>query len=390
MRLRNFCAPKSVSTPKGAQMCPICNFWIFQVEIPWNYAYSPNLKLNGWKLLHLWTTALFWTQNCPIPIGPFWVKIRNLGPHHLLDIITKEKAAKFQIKWSTASKVMRPNNVCAPKRVSTPKVVKICPKKLFSDFQVEIPINHVHSPKLKRNGWKLLDLRPTALSGTQNCPISICPFRCKIRNLGPYLLLDIITKEKSAKLEIKWTTASKVMRHRKFCAPKMVSPPKGVQIGPKLKFSVFQVEIPWNQVYSPNFKRNGWKLLHLWLTALSGTQNCPIPIGPFRGKIRNLGPYLLLDIITKEKPAKFQTKQTAGSKVLRLCNFCAPKRVSPPKGAQICPKLVFPVFQVEIPRNHEHSPKLKRNAWKSLGLEPTALSETQNCPISIGPSSDRN
>ena len=109
----------------------IAIFWIFQVEIPWNYAYSPNLKLNGWKLLHLWPTALFGTQNCPIPIGPFWVKIRNLGPHHLLDIITKEKPAKFQIKWTTASKVMRHRNFCAPKRVSPQKGYKLAPNWNF-------------------------------------------------------------------------------------------------------------------------------------------------------------------------------------------------------------------------------------------------------------------
>ena len=255
---------------------------------------------------------------------------------------------------------------------------------------MEIPRNHVYNPNLKRNGWKLLHLSPTALSGTQYYPIPIGPLTGKIKNLGHYHLLDIITKEKLAKFQMKQTERSIIMIPHNFCAPKRGSTPKGAQIGPKLVFPVFQVEIPRNHAYSPNLKRNGWKLLHLWPTALSGSQNCPFPKGPFRAKIRNLGPYHLLHIITKEKPAKFLTKQTAGSKVLRLCNFCAPKRVSPPKGAQLGPKLVFPVFQVEIPRNHEHSPKLKRNGWELLQLWPTALSGTQNCPISIGPSSDRN
>ena len=59
------------------------------------------------------------------------------------------------------------------------------------------------------------------------------------------------------------------------------------------------------------------------------------------GKIWNLGPYHLLDIITKEKPAKFQTKRTAGSKVLRLCNFCAPKRVKTRKGPKSVPYVIF-------------------------------------------------
>ena len=176
----------------------------------------------------------------------------------------------------------------------------------------------------------------------------------------------------------------------KFCVPKRVITPKGAQIGPKLVFPVYQVEIPRNHVYSPNLKRNSWKLLHLWPTSLSWSQNCPISIGQLRGQIRNLGHYHLLDIITKEKPAKFQMKQTAVSIVMIPRNFCAPKRVSTLKGAQVGPKLVFPVLQVEIPINHVHSPNLKRNGLKLLHLWTTALSGTQNCPISIGPSSDRN
>ena len=177
---------------------------------------------------------------------------------------------------------------------------------MFPVFQVEIPRNHVYSPNLKRNGLKLLHLWSTALSGTQNCPFPIGPFGTKIRNLGPYHLLDIITKEKPAKFQIKWKTASKVMRHRNFCAPKRVNPPKGVQIGPKLKFSACQVEIPWNHMYSPNFKRNGWKFLDLWQTALSGTQNCPIPIVPFSERNCKFAHCHILDIIKLHKPAKFQ------------------------------------------------------------------------------------
>ena len=131
MRPRNFCAPKRVSTQKGSKSVPNWNFLIFQVEIPSNNEYRPNLKPNGWKLLNLWPTALSGTQNCPIPIGPFRGKIRYLGPYHLLDIITKEKPAKFQIKWTTAWKVMRPRNFCAPKRVSTKKGPKSGPYEIF-------------------------------------------------------------------------------------------------------------------------------------------------------------------------------------------------------------------------------------------------------------------
>ena len=120
MRPSTFGAPKKGQYPKRAQICPICNFLIFQVEIPSNNECRPNLKSNGWKLLHLWPTALFGTQNCPIPIGPFWVKIRNLGPYHLLDIISEEKPAKCQTKWTVASKVMRPRNFWV-RKVSVPK-----------------------------------------------------------------------------------------------------------------------------------------------------------------------------------------------------------------------------------------------------------------------------
>ena len=195
---------------------------------------------------------------------------------------------------------MRHRNFCAPKGV------QMCPIWHFLVFHVELPGNNEYIPNLKPNRWKLLHLWPTALSGTQNCPFPIGPFGAKIRNLGPYHLLDIITKEKSAKFQIKWTTATKVMRHRNVCALKRVSPPKGAQIGPKLKFSVFQLEIPWNHVYSPNFKRNGWKLLHLWPTALSGTQNCPIPISPFSDRNCKFAHCPILDIIKLHKPAKFQ------------------------------------------------------------------------------------
>ena len=207
MRPRNFWVPKRVSTQKRAHICPKLNFLIFQVEIPWNHVYSPNFKRNGWKLFNLWPTALSGTQNCPIPIGTFWGRITKLWTYHLLDIITKEKPAKFQIKWTTAWKVMRPHNFWVPKRVSIPKGAQIGPKINFSIFQVEIPSNNEYRPNLKRNGWKLLNLWPTALSGTQNCPIPIGPFRGKIRDWGPCHLLDIITREKPAKFQIKWTTA---------------------------------------------------------------------------------------------------------------------------------------------------------------------------------------
>ena len=169
-----------------------------------------------------------------------------------------------------------------------------------------------------------------------------------------------------------------------FCAPKRVSPPKGAPIGPKLKFYVYQVEIPWNHVYSPNFKRSGSKLLQLWPTALSGTQNCPISIGPSSDRNWKFAKRHILDIIKLHKPAKFQVYQSAISIVMRPCTFGAQKKVQCPKVAQICPKWKILIFQVEIPSNNEYRPNLKPNGWKLLHLRPTALSGTQNCPIPIG------
>ena len=139
MRPHNLRAPKKGHYPKSAQICPICNFLIFQVEIPRNHVHSPNLKPNRWKLLNLWPTALFGTQNCPIPIGPFRGKIGNLWPCHLLDSITEEKLAKFQIKWTAAWKVMTPRNFWVPKRVSTKKGPKSGPYEIFLFFRWRYP-----------------------------------------------------------------------------------------------------------------------------------------------------------------------------------------------------------------------------------------------------------
>ena len=100
------------------------------------------------------------------------------------------------------------------------------------------------------------------------------------------------------------------------------------------------MEIPGSHVHSPNLKRNGWILLYLGPLVLSGSRNFPIFASPFLDKIWNLGHYHLVDNITKEKPAKFQIKWTAGSKVLRLCNFGAPK--GPKSGPNLTERTVGP------------------------------------------------
>ena len=174
------------------------------------------------------------------------------------------------------------------------------------------------------------------------------------------------------------------MRPRNFWVPKRVSTPKGAQISPIWNISVFQVEIPSNNVYRPNFKTNGWKLLNLWPTALVGTQNYPIPIGPFRGKIRYVGPYHLLDIINKEKPAKFHTKRTAGSKVMRPRNFWVPKRVNTPKGPKSGPYEICLFFRWRYPKIMGTN-QIWRETGLNFSIQDRPNNRSQNCPISQTP-----
>ena len=133
------------------------------------------------------------------------------------------------------------------------------------------------------------------------------------------------------------------MRQKNY--PEKGKYPKRAQIGPKKVFSVLQVDIPWNHMHSPNLKRNDWKLLHLWPTELSGTQNCPIPIIQLWDTIWNLRHYYNVDSITKEKPVKFQDNWSGDSTVMRLCNF-VPRKVSvPQKGHKLAPNLSFLFFR---------------------------------------------
>ena len=102
-----------------------------------------------------------------------------------------------------------------------------------------------------------------------------------------------------------------------FCVPKRVRTPKGDQIGPKFVFPVLQLEIPWSHVYSPNLKQNGWKLLHLWPTALSGTQNFPISICPLSDRYCKFTHCHILDIIMQNVTAKLQMSRISGSTDMR-------------------------------------------------------------------------
>ena len=147
----------------------------------------------------------------------------------------------------------------------------------------------------------------------------------------------LIMQQKPAKFQVYWSAGSIVMRPPNFAAPKRVSTPKGAQICPQIALSCLQVEISKNHVHRPIIlKRNGWKLLHLWPTVLTGTQTCPIPIGQVRDRIWKFADCHVLDIIMQQNPAKFQVYWSTVSIVVRSSNFGAPKRAITPKGAQIC------------------------------------------------------
>ena len=83
------------------------------------------------------TDRTFWDQNCPIPKGQVRDRIWKFAHCHILDIITQQKPAKFQVYWSTVSIVVRPRNFGAPKRVITPKAAQICPKYVSQVLPVE-------------------------------------------------------------------------------------------------------------------------------------------------------------------------------------------------------------------------------------------------------------
>ena len=117
------------------------------------------------------------------------------------------------------------------------------------------------------------------------------------------------------------------------------------------------------QIWSPTV----WKLLYLGPPAHFGAQKWP-KIGPFTERNWKFAHSHIFDIIMQHIPAKLHMSWTCGSKVMRPPSFCNPKRVIAPKWEQIGPKLVFPVFQVEITRNHWHRPNLKPNGWTLLYL----------------------
>ena len=236
MRPRILVPQKRGITPKGAKYVPILVSHVLLVEISKNHVHGPSLKRNGWKLLHLWPTAHFGTQNFPIPTGQVRDRVWKFAHCHILYIIMQQKPAKFQVYWSTVSIVVRPRNFGAPKRVIT---TQKGPKYVSHVLPVEISKNHVHRPNLKRIGWKFLHLWPTAHFGTQNCPIPTGQVRDRVWKFAHCHILYIIMQQKPAKFQVYWSTVSIVVRPRNFGAPKRVITTKGAQICSQIFVSCF-------------------------------------------------------------------------------------------------------------------------------------------------------
>ena len=126
----------------------------------------------------------------------------------------------------------------------------------------------------------------------------------------------------------------------KFCCPKKGQYPKrGPNMSPNCSFMFCRWRYLKNHVHRPILKRNGWKLLHLWPTVPTGTQNCPIPIGQVRDRIWKFAHCHILDIIMQQKTAKFQVYWSTVSIVVTPRNFGAPKRVLPQEGPKYVPNM---------------------------------------------------
>ena len=67
-------------------------------------------------------------------------------------------------------------------------------------------------------------------------------------------------------------------------------------------------------------------------------------------------------------------KRTAGSKVYRLCNLCAPNWVKTPKGSKSGPYKIFLFSRRRYPKIMGTDQILKRNRFQFLHLGPTELS----------------
>ena len=120
------------------------------------------------------TDRTFWDPKLPHSHRPIYGQIWVFRPYHLLDIITKEKPAKFQTKWTLASKVMRPRNFWVPKRVSTKKGPKLGPYEIFLFSRWRYPEIMGTNQIWSETGLNFsIEDRPNNRS--QNCPNSQTP-----------------------------------------------------------------------------------------------------------------------------------------------------------------------------------------------------------------------
>ena len=158
------------------------------------------------------------------------------------------------MKWTAASKVMRPRNFWVPKRDKTPKGPKPGSIWNFPVLQVEIPQNHGHKPNLKRNRFKFLNLRTDRTIGPKIAPIPKPLFWDGNWKFGRCQSGDILYIARHAKFQVLVTPGPKVIGFRTF------GPKKGPV--PKNRYPYRKIQISLIPCLSIQILSNSWKI---WL-----------------------------------------------------------------------------------------------------------------------------
>ena len=112
--------PEKGQIPKRAQIGPILNFPVFQVEIPRNHGHRPNFKRNRFKFLHLELTELSVPKLPPPPKPLFSEGNWKFGRWQSADIKQAAELAKFQIR-PTPGLIVTGLHTFGPKNGAMPK-----------------------------------------------------------------------------------------------------------------------------------------------------------------------------------------------------------------------------------------------------------------------------
>ena len=112
--------PEKGQTPKRAQIGPILNFPVFQVEILRNHGHRPNFKRNRFKFLHLETDRTIGPKIAPPPKPLFSEGNWKFGRWQSADIKQAAELAKFQIR-PTPGLIVTGLHTFGPKNGAMPK-----------------------------------------------------------------------------------------------------------------------------------------------------------------------------------------------------------------------------------------------------------------------------